>query len=111
MVVTFTNKAAGELQARLFSATKEAVQLATLRLAQHGLQVQLPVPEGPEQLGVLACTFHSWCYRVLRRYWQVSVLSPRGGGCVRARGGEGRGCMCAWQGFQAYRPKTEVPSS
>lgn len=35
------------------------------------LQVQLAAPEGPEQLGVLACTFHSWCCSVLRSRWKV----------------------------------------
>lgn len=73
MVVTFTNKAAGELKARLFSAITEATSAAQLRLEQRGLQVQLLVPEGPEQLGVLACTFHSWCFRVLRARYRVGM--------------------------------------
>jgi superfamily I DNA/RNA helicase len=81
MVVTFTNKAAGELKTRLISAITEATSLAQQRLEQQGLQLQLPVPEGPEQLGVLACTFHSWCYRVLRTRYRVS-----GTGCVWERG-------------------------
>lgn len=78
MVVTFTNKAAGELKTRLFSAITEATQLAQQRLEQQGLQLQLPVPEGPERLGVLACTFHSWCYRVLRTRYRVRAMM---GGC------------------------------
>jgi hypothetical protein len=49
---------------------------------QQGLQLQVPVPEGPEQLGVLACTFHSWCYRVLRTRYRVRgmMLCVCGGG-------------------------------
>jgi hypothetical protein len=70
------------------SLIPKSTQLVQYWLVQEGmqLQMQLPVPEGPEQLCVLACTFHIWCYRVLRTRYRVGwmMLSV----CVCVGGGD-----------------------
>jgi hypothetical protein len=60
------------------SVIPKFTQLVQQWLVQKGLQMQVPVPEGPEQLCVLACTFHIWCCRVLRTRYRVRGIM---GGC------------------------------
>jgi superfamily I DNA/RNA helicase len=92
LCITFTNKAAEELQTRLQQAMKEARAIA----AAAGVQQQQQ-PADDEDLGysgVLACTFHSWCYRLLRRHFRVSrhnaavKQSMKSSTRVFSRGGE-----------------------
>jgi superfamily I DNA/RNA helicase len=73
LCITFTNKAAEELQTRLQQAMQEARALAAAAAGAQQQQQQQPADEDDVGYsGVLACTFHSWCYRLLRRYFRVS---------------------------------------
>jgi superfamily I DNA/RNA helicase len=72
LCITFTNKAAEELQTRLRQAMKEARAIAAAAAAGAQQQRQQQVAdEDMGYSGVLACTFHSYCYRLLRRHFRV----------------------------------------
>lgn len=74
LCITFTNKAAEELQTRLQPAMQEARAIAAAAAA--GAQQQ-QADDGMGYSGVLACTFHSYCYRLLRRHFRVGRRSTQ----------------------------------
>jgi superfamily I DNA/RNA helicase len=74
LCITFTNKAAAELQTRLQQAMREARAITAAAAAGPDAQQQQQPADAEEMgySGVLACTFHSFCYRLLRRHFRVN---------------------------------------
>lgn len=68
LTITFTNKAAQELKSRLQAAIQKAFEAAA---AAAGRPQQVPVVKQQ----VRACTFHSFCYSLVRTFHKVGATA------------------------------------
>lgn len=67
LAITFTNKAAGEMRQRIMALFEEG--------GSHG-GVASGAPWRPQGRGMLVCTFHSLCARLLREYANAVGMLP-----------------------------------